>query len=175
MVLDAFDRLLRRNTDAPAPRRVRGVRVDREIPVAPAPFIAEPEALDADQFEFTNWKVVHGGTFPEFVAWRWLVKVAQLTPEQDFFYQSSQFGGRQVPGGAVVDFEIRSHLVFWRIQGEFFHLGDVSVVGQDIFQKAAVESATSWRVVDLYETDLLERADYVCRQALQGIQVNTQN
>lgn len=152
------------------PRRVRGVRPERRIPVAPEPDIEVPTE-DTAELKFARWHAQWAGTYPEFLVFEYLEEEANLVSGTDFIFQSSQMGGRQVAGGSVVDFEVMSHQVFIRVQGVFFHVGDPQVEGRDIMSKAAIESATGWEVVDVFENDLYERRDYTVAQALLGRQV----
>lgn len=156
------------------PRRVRGVRPVRRIPVVPEPGVdvPEPPTEDVVEAQFREWQGVYGGTFPEFLAFQYLVEEANLAEGVDFIFQSSQQGGRVVSGGSVVDFEVRSHQVFLRIQGTFWHVGDPTIEGRDVMGKLAIESATGWVVVDVFENDLYEKRDYVMKQALLGRQIS---
>ncbi len=155
------------------PRRVRGVRPVRLIPVVPEPGVQvpEPPTEDTQEVKFNEWAAIYGGTFPEWLVFDYLVEEVGLVVDVDFIFQSSQQGGRMISGGSVVDFEVRSHQVFIRVQGEFFHVGDPTIEGRDIMGKLAIESATGWPVVDVYENDLYEKRNYVVQQALLGRQI----
>ncbi len=155
----------------PAPRRVRGIRVQRQIPVAPEPALPKPPTEDVAEEKFATWAAQYGGTYPEFLVFEYLVEVAGLVYGVDFMYQSSQQGGRRVLGGAVVDFEVRPYQVYIRVQGMFFHVGDPALEGRDVISKISIESATGWKVVDVFETDLYERRDYTMERALAGRQI----
>ena len=154
------------------PRRF-GIEVQREIPVVPEPLIEEPEEPTAEEQEFLAWAEVHGGTFPEFICYRWLVRTAKLIDQVDFVFQSSQLGGRQMPGGAVVDFDLPSRLLAWRVQGLFFHVGDPTVEARDDIQKLALSAALGYTVVDGFEDDVVERTDFTLSLALEGIQIRS--
>ena len=159
----------------PPPHRVGGVQVDRRIPVVPNPGVRLPELPeeDQDQIEYFAWKPRYGGTFIEFLVFRWLVKKANLTENEDFIYQSATQGGRSIVGGAVVDFELPLLGLAFRVQGEFFHL-EVHNGGQtgiDFMQKTLIESQREIVVVDLYERDLLERLNTTMEYAMRGLPV----
>lgn len=172
MTLESLRRIFRRpRPGGISPRRVRGVAAEREVPVVPEPFIKPPPAVDEEEYEYRQWEAVWGGTLIEFLAFRWLTKVAKLESGVDFEFQSSQLGGRSMPGGAVVDFDFPDRKLAWRLQGAFWHVGDPAVEGYDIMQKLALESTLGYTVVDIYEEDALQSTDYVFRQALQGIQI----
>ena len=153
----------------PAARRL-GIQVERAIPVAPEPAVDFPEEPTEDELEFLAWRAIYGGTFPEFICWRWLVKRRHLIPNVDFIFQSSQLGGRAMPGGAVVDFDFPSRLLAWRVQGLFFHVGDASVEMRDDIQKLALSAALNYTVIDLFEDDVQERTEFALSRALEGIQ-----
>ena len=152
------------------PRRVRGVRPERRIPVAPEPRIEAPTE-DTAELRFARWFVRWAGTYPEYLVFEYLVDEIDLVAGADFEFQSSQQGGRQVLGGSVVDFEVLSHQVFIRVQGLFFHVGDPEIEGRDVITQLAIESATGWPVVNVFEDDLYEKRDYTVAQALLGRQI----
>lgn len=87
-------------------------------------------------------------------------------------HNSSQMGGRQLAGGAVVDFEFPAFMLAWRIQGEKWHVGDPAKEAHDEMQKLSLASA-GYTVVDVFAQDALERTDWVLGNAIIGIQVRT--
>lgn len=149
------------------PHRETGVEVFRLIPVNPEPPI--PKEAEAEDYDYLVWAATWGGTYPEYVAFRWLVQHG-YEAGVDFIFQSSQMGGRQIFGGCIVDFDFPGMALAWRIQGEFWHLGNPAVEGRDAMQKLQLMSY-GYTVVDCYAQDLIERADWVLRNAIAGIQV----
>lgn len=150
------------------PRRERGIEVFRLIPVNPDPVIPEEEEID---YAFLKWQTQWGGTYPEYVAFTWLLRNG-YEPGIDFIFQSSQMGGRQLYGGAVVDFDFPWFPMAWRIMGEHWHVGQPDVEARDAMQKAALESY-GYTVVDILAQDVVQRARWVLSNAIQGIQVRS--
>lgn len=151
------------------PRREKGVEVFRLIPVVPDPTIEEEE--EVEDYDFLIWQGRWGGTYPEYKAFAWLAKEG-YEPGIDFIFQSSQMGGRQLYGGAVVDFDFPWFPLAWRIQGEHWHIGNPATEGRDAMQKLALTSY-GYTVVDIYAQDVVQRTDWVLENAIQGIQVRT--
>lgn len=149
------------------PRREKGVEVVRLIPVVPETQVSE-EPKEEDYY-FLRWQAEWGGTYPEYVAFTWLVKHG-YEPYEDFQFQSSQMGGRQLFGGAVVDFDFPWFPMAWRIQGEFWHVGDPATEGRDAMQKLMLESY-GYTVVDIYAQDVVQRTDWILDNAIAGVQV----
>ena len=161
-------------TGPPEPSRVKGVEVHRGVAVNPTPGvdIKMPPDDDDEQYRYLKWASRWGGTTIEYKVFHWLESQADLVPDVDFFFQSSENGGRSIVGGAVVDFEIPESGLAFRVQGEYFHLAVASAVQNDQIQKTLIESQRpELTVVDIFESDINERLDYVMRQAMNGIQI----
>ena len=151
------------------PRRVQGIEVFRLLPVVPDPVL--PKEEPEPDYEYERWAAEIGGTFPEFIAYDWLEKEG-YEPDIDFFFQSSKMGGRHMPGGAVVDFDFPSLLLAWRIQGEYWHVGNPAVEARDELQKLAL-TTIGYTVVDCYAQDVIQRTEWVLSNAIQGVQVRS--
>lgn len=83
--------------------------------------------------------------------------------------QDPQLGGRQLPGGAVVDVVISAPVrQYWRIQGAYFHLASAGVVARDRIQK--IQLSRFGQVLDLWEQQIYADVGGVCRDALMGIE-----
>jgi len=153
------------------PSRVRGVEIQRKVPVLPEPPIKETPEIPDIQTKYLRWESEWGGTFPEFLCFDWLVKRG-LEPMEDFIFQSSRMGGRQLYGGAVVDFDFQDQMLAWRVQGEYFHIGNPAKEASDIMQKMSL-SVAGYTVVDIFAQDVIERRNWILTKALNGEQVRS--
>ena len=93
-----------------------------------------------------------------------------MVPNTDFIFQSSKMGGRQLAGGAVVDFDFPFLLLAWRVQGERFHIGNPETEARDAMQKLGLTGA-GYTVIDVFAQDVIERTEYVLSRALNGEQI----
>lgn len=118
------------------------------------PAIIEPDLLEG----FT-------GTAPEGIVYKYLTE-----NKIEFEYQSPLQGGRLTIAGSVADFILIYLGIILRVQGDYWHYGDIEKEASDILQKER-QMLEGWNVIDLKESDLMERPGYVLRQALLGIQV----
>lgn len=151
------------------PRRQQGIRPLRKIPSFPRPPVRQTSE-DVEEQQYRIWEVQYSGTYPEYIAWKWLTQHG-YTPDVDFIYQSSRLGGRSMPGGAVVDIDFPGLLLAWRIQGERFHLGSTGTEAKDQVQKLSL-TGLGYTVVDILAEDLIERRNYVLSRAIQGEQIH---
>jgi len=135
-----------------------------------APDVPSPDEVLLDRYN--AWGGAGTGTLPEFIAYDWLVTRKRLTPNVDFVFQSSQFGGRQALGGAIVDFIFPLLFIVWRIQGERFHLLEAKNRAKDTVQRLQLLSY-GYTVVDLWADDLLTRAEFVLQAAYEGREAGT--
>lgn len=108
------------------------------------------------------------GTLPERMVQSWLERnAAQLGV--DWAKQTAQLGGRDLAGGAVVDFQIYAPVrMYWRVQGLYFHRQNAGVIARDRLQKLAL--SPYGEVIDLWEDQIYIDVDGVCRDALRGIE-----
>jgi very-short-patch-repair endonuclease len=102
---------------------------------------------------------------PEQLVYAALVK---LIGEDNFSFQSSFFGGRDVKGGIVADFYIPMLNLILAVQGEYWHYEKVERKAVDEIQRLALESQ-GIQVIMLDEEDVLENAEYYVKEALNGI------
>jgi very-short-patch-repair endonuclease len=147
--------------------RVRGVRRLRTFPAAPRRGLTIEEQAESFEERYQEWFRIHRGTRPEFIVFDYLEKVAGLKHLADFIFQSSQLGGRQRIGGAVVDFELPFRRLYFRVQGERFHLSP-DRIAHDAIQRAML-SGFGWTVVDIWVDQLLAAPSRVIEAALNGV------
>jgi hypothetical protein len=133
--------------------------------------VVEPPADTEIGRKYLHWFATWGGTFPEFLSFEWLEKRG-LQVGEDFIFQSSRMGGRQLYGGAVVDFDFPDRLLAWRIQGEHFHIGNPAKEASDIMQKMSLE-IYGYTVIDVFAQDVIERRNWVLTRAFNGEQVRS--
>lgn len=108
------------------------------------------------------------GTLPERMVQSWLERNAPLLGVE-WAKQTAQLGGRDLSGGAVVDFQIYAPVrQYWRVQGQFWHYKAAGVISRDILQRLAL--SPYGQVIDLYETAVYADVDGLCRDALAGIE-----
>ena len=105
------------------------------------------------------------GTAPEFAVFEALNR---LGFRDQFEFQSSKFGGRNVRGGIVADFFIPSLSLIINVQGEYWHYGRPGQLGIDLIQRQQITSS-GLRVVYIDESDALENADFYVGEAIRGI------
>lgn len=109
-----------------------------------------------------------GGTYPEYLVWKWL-RDKGYQPGIDFQFQSSFFGGRMDLGGLVADFVIDAltpPLVI-RVQGDYWH----TLPGRrtrDFYEMIRLQEH-GFDVVDVWETDVVNRLNFTMEQALKGV------
>lgn len=154
-----------------APHRVRGVQVQRTVPIVPEPPVKEPVYPTEMETKYQAWFSVHAGTYPEFLAFDWLERQG-LEWEEDFYFQSSRLGGRQLWGGAVVDFDFPTERLAWRIQGEYFHIGNPAKEASDAMQKMALANI-GYTCVDILAQDVIQRRNWILSHALNGEQMRS--
>ncbi len=118
-----------------------------------------------DEAEWAVWKVRWGGTFPEFLIFRELLR-ASLKPNEDFEFQSSVFGGRSQLGGAVVDFILFTGIA-GRVQGEFFHFRTADNRIASLIQRIQLEAA-GFVVVDMLALEIQQTPRRIARMLIQG-------
>jgi very-short-patch-repair endonuclease len=124
---------------------------------------------DQDTAEYEAWG---RGSREEYIVWKYLVYTKRLKEDVDFVFQSSQFGGRRIFGGVVVDFFIPSMNMIWRVQGERFHMLLTVDRTHDDVSRFDLEGR-GYTVIDLWVRDLLQRPRYVLDLAWRGQQVQS--
>jgi hypothetical protein len=151
--------------------RYPGVRRFKRAPVEPIQWKAEEQVLSAAEEEFERQYLEwNRGTRPEFIVWRYLVYRKHQVEGTDFIFQSSQFGGKRLFGGVVIDFWLLNLNMVWRVQGERFHKLEVADRVDDMAERLQMEQR-GYVVVDLWVEDLNTRASYVLDLAWQGQEV----
>ena len=118
-----------------------------------------------DEAAWQQWKIKWGGTFPEFLIFRELLRLS-LKPGEDFEFQSSQFGGRSQLGGAIVDFVLFTGIA-GRVQGEFFHFRTASNRIASLIQRIQLEGA-GFIVVDMLASEIEQTPRRIASMLVQG-------
>ncbi len=159
-----------RNPLAPPPRpRVPGREEafgpggeDRPLagPAIPIP----PEQDEALLARYEIWKGQYNGSLPEFIVWEFLTIDKNQVVDYNFVFQHPMFGGRTRFGGFVLDFYLIFRNEGWRVQGERYHLVDPQSRARDAIAKVHL-GGRGLRVIDLWESDLLQRRDFVLNLA----------
>jgi len=102
------------------------------------------------------------GTLPEFLVFRELTRL-----RIEFEFQSSQLGGRQEKGGAILDFYIPSMNLGINIMSHYWHYGRPEGIVNDKLQREML-LASGIDIVYVDEEDLLRNAKYYVTEALAG-------
>ncbi len=135
-----------------------------------------PPAAKTDDADFlaryAAWQQTYpAGSLPEYVVWEYLVNQKNWNPGGEFVYQAPILGGKTQYGGFVADYFIRPGNMVWNVQGLRYHLTNSRDRAQDLVVKAIL-SQRGYKVIFLWEDDLLERADYIIQAALAGQESN---
>ncbi|KKL06459.1 hypothetical protein LCGC14_2595810 [marine sediment metagenome] len=86
----------------------------------------------------------------------------------EFIFQSSQLGGRNTRGGAVIDFILTELNIGLRVQGTYWHEGIVKQA-HDRMQKEMLEGLPNLDViVDIWEDDIENNLEQTMTLAIQG-------
>jgi hypothetical protein len=109
---------------------------------------------------FEAWRATWNGSLPEFITFEFLTLQKKQVPNVDFFFQHPLFGGRTRFGGFLLDFFLVSRREGWRIQGERYHLLKPVDRARGRIARAKL-MAEGLTIVDLWESDLLERPLFV--------------
>lgn len=141
-----------------------------ERPEAEAQRPEESTRKEARTDQVPRWFVIEtgGGSYPEYLVWKWL-RDKGYQPGVDFQFQSSYFGGRMDLGGLVADFVIDALTppLIIRVQGEYWH----QLPGRrarDFYEMVQLIEH-GFQVVDVWEDDLRTRLDFAMNQALKGV------
>ncbi|KKN83861.1 hypothetical protein LCGC14_0295140 [marine sediment metagenome] len=136
-------------------------REGRELrPLSGSGFPIPPEQEEALLQRFEVWKAKWNGSLPEFIVWEFLTIDKKQIPDVDFLFQHGIFGGRTRFGGYILDYFLERRLEGWRVMGERFHLEQPEDRARDFIMKTQLMSQ-GIKVIDLWETDLLTRRDFV--------------
>jgi len=94
------------------------------------------------------------GTLPERIVWKWLLDQDHL-----FTYQLAELGGRDVVGGAVIDFVLYSFgqkVTIIRVQGEYWHGPTFPQRQRRDDEQYYRLHAMGYAVCDLWENDIYD-------------------
>jgi very-short-patch-repair endonuclease len=124
---------------------------------------------------YNEWRssspAYQAGSIPEFIVWEYLTKKKNWHDGVDFKYQYNLFGGRTKFGGFVLDFFIVRGQIAINVQGLKYHLERVQDRAKVQLQDAML-AGRGFRVISVWEDDLLERPDYAIEAALRGQATN---
>jgi len=127
------------------------------------------ERKEAEGQQVPEWFIreTGGGTYPEFLVWKWL-RDKGYQPDIDFRFQSSFFGGRLDLGGLVADFVIDAQIppLVIRVQGDYWHRLP-GRAARDFFEMVRLLEL-GFSVVDVWEDDLMTRLDFTMNEAMKG-------
>ena len=142
-------------------RRRAFERSGRSISPFAGPKIPIPDGGD-ELFEglYLEWRAVYNGSKPEFITFQYLVERRKQEVNIDFLFQYPLLGGRTRFGGFILDFFFPIRREAWRVQGERFH----RLLAKDRAKDAIARVILAQRgltVLDLWESDLLTRPDFV--------------
>lgn len=143
----------------------RGISKARFVPDFPKP---RPTRMvrEEEQEAFLAWRLVHGGSFPEYLVYRELRR-QRMEEGRDFIFQANELGGRNRLGGAVIDFELPYLKIAGRVQGEYWHLSSRQAREHDIIQALLLEGK-GWTVVDMLAEEVYTRVHHIVGLFLQG-------
>lgn len=156
------------------PRRTRsfersGRRLGPPKMVYPIPPTDDPQ-LTAAYEEFRQ--IYPTGSLPEFIVFNWLVSKG-FELGVDFTYQEVLLGGRTEFGGFVLDFYFPPpRAMVWEVNGIRFHLTEPRSRSRERVKRQIIESR-GFRLIILWEDDILTRPDYTLEKALEGFQLPT--
>lgn len=108
---------------------------------------------------------------PEFIVWDYLTRIKKWRNGIEFTYQLPLFSGRTQFGGFVLDFFIREGQLAWNVQGLRYHL-EQSRDRAKVQVETAILTSRGYKVVQLWEDDLIERPTFVLEAALIGQESN---
>ncbi len=106
----------------------------------------------------------------EFICWEFLVKRKGQREGVDFIYQWALAGGRTQAGGFVADFYFPSKHMVWNPAGLQFHYTATKDRWRDSLSRVVLANR-GIKEIFLWETDLLERPNYVLEHAWRGEEV----
>ncbi|KKN84453.1 hypothetical protein LCGC14_0289150 [marine sediment metagenome] len=129
-------------------------------PAIPIP----PEQEEALLARYEGWKAQWNGSLPEFLVFEFLTIEKNLIPNFDFVFQHPLFGGRTRWGGFILDFFFNMRQEGWRVMGERYHLEQPADRARDAVAATQL-MAQGIKVIDLWESDLMTRRDFVLNLA----------
>lgn len=134
--------------------------------------IPQPEPIPDYAGRMAKWQE----QFPamselEFIVIDYLTRKKRWRLGVEFDYQLPIAGGRTTFGGFVIDFLVYPDLVL-QPQGQRWHLQDPTDRARLRIEKLLM-SSRGYRVIYLWEDDLLQRGDYAIALALRGQELNS--
>ena len=146
----------------------------RKIDPLSGPDIPIPEVQNEDFLaRYASWRATYNGSIPEFIVWEYRTKQKRQRVGVDFDFQSPFFGGRTRFGGFIADYFFPRKNEIWRVNGERFHLAKPKDRAKDALAKVQFLQQ-GYTVLDLWEDDLLSRAQFVLDLAFErGVDVPT--
>ena len=148
-------------------RRRAFQRAGRKLHPLAGPEIPITGDQDVDKLQrYQAWRAIYNGSLPEFIVWEFLVFKKKQIPGVSFVFQHPVFGGRTRFGGFLLDYFFPVRNEGWRIQGERFHLLAPQSRAKDRVSKTILENR-GIKILDLWETDLLTRPDFVLELAFE--------
>ena len=155
---------IRRPLVAPRRPRIPGAEAARED-IRPFAGTASETPIRPEQNEallerFEAWRARWNGSLIEFIVWEYLTVQKKQIPQVDFAFQSPFLGGRTLFGGFIADFAFPSRLEIWMVQGIRFHLQKPEDRATTFGAEAQL-SSLGWKVLELWEDDLLTRPQFV--------------
>ena len=146
----------------------------RKIDPLSGPDIPIQEVQNEDFLaRYSVWRGTYNGSVPEFIVWEYLTRKRGQRVNVDFDFQSPFFGGRTRFGGFIADFFFPRKQEIWRVNGERFHLEKPKDRAKDALAKVQFLQQ-GYAVLDLWEDDLLTRAQFVLDLAFdRGVDVPT--
>jgi hypothetical protein len=115
-------------------------------------------------------QTVRDASYIEFICYEWLLRRG-LVEGVDFVFRSPLFGGRGRLQGLEIDFEFPTRGLAWLVQGLQFHYVKPEQRTRDLIAKVRLASR-GYIVVELFEDDIMQRAEYTLAHAIQGEQVS---
>lgn len=145
---------------------------DKFSSFAPDIKIPAPEPVPDFERRLAAWQArFPSGSIPEFVVYDYLTRRKGWRLGIEFEYQLPIVGGRTVYGGFVIDFFIRLGFMAWNVQGLRYHLEKARDRAKTQVQ-AALLSGRGYKVVQLWEDDLLDRPEFTIEAAIKGQETN---
>jgi hypothetical protein len=106
------------------------------------------------------------GSRPEWNVY-WALTQLGKKPDQDFYFQSPQMGGRMTLGGVVVDFYLPAEGLAIEVQSSYYHYQAYESKIEDIRNREQLE-LLGVHVVYIDEDDTLTNPVYYVSEALKG-------
>jgi hypothetical protein len=133
-----------------------------------------PDAEENRQARWEEFRNKNHSSYPEFIAYEWLVNVKKLKPYKDFIPQYGLSGGRSFLGGQVIDIYFPHRQMGWLIQGLRYHHTTAKDRLEDTLAKMTLADK-GIKPIEVFEDDIIQRTGYTLERAYRGIQVSRRN